>query len=148
MLPEAIHFQALLCYRYLESPVQPFIAVIYYSGLVLECSRSTFSSPAAPLQSCTQCLCHPQHPCPCPCQVSGREAPSASSCVDGHWCWNGFPSSYLLAENVASPWRDLGRLLSDYSPMWEMLWLYCAGYGAVDPAPSGLHIHLPTTCWP
>lgn len=103
MLPEAIHFQTLSCYRYLESPVQPFIVVIYYSGLACECRSSSFF-----LTNCPTAELHPQHPGPC--------ARAASAIPSARWCrvHNPFVCTYICKQRAGHTCSIHGR-----HPIWH-----------------------------
>ena len=61
------------------------------------------SSPTVPLQSCTLCLCHPQHPSPC--------ARAASAIRSAGWCWvhNPLACTYICKQHAGHTRSTHGR---------------------------------------
>lgn len=103
VLPEAVHFKTLPHYRYLESPVQPFLVVIYYSALVCECWNHSFFCPNWPIAGL-----HPLQPLPP--KTPWFLCKSSFSNHSASWSWLHSPQpAHPSANNVLvrqeHPWK-------------------------------------------
>lgn len=103
VLPEAIHFKTLPRYRYVESPVQPFVIVIYYSGLVCECWNHSFVCPSCP--TAELCLCHLKSPGPCARVASAIHSASWSRLYSPQ---PAHPSANNVLARQEHPWKASG----------------------------------------